>query len=156
MSSVILREATTADLPAALAVLQAAFEEYRTQLEPPSSVHRETVESLQARLTIGHLVLALVDDNVVGCVLYQAEPDYVYLGRLAVLPSYRGCGIGTALIDYVEDCARAMAARRVRLGVRIALHHLRERYERMGYRLVEERMHPGYAAPTYVMLEKDL
>src|SRR5690242_6494570 len=120
MSSVILREATADDIPAALAVLHAAFEEYRTRLDPPSSAHRETVESLQARLTSAHLVLALMDDMVVGCVLYQVEPDYVYLGRLAVLPSYRRCGIGTALIGYVEDCAKVIATSRVRLGVRVA------------------------------------
>ena len=155
-NNLVLREATTGELPAALAVLHAAFEEYRTQLNPPSSAHRETIASLQARLESGHLLLALIDGDIVGCVIYQVEPDYMYLGRLAVLPAHRRRGIGTALIAYIEDYARAIAAPRVRLGVRIALAHVRNRYERMGYRLVEERSHPGFATPTYVFLEKEL
>ncbi len=45
---------------------------------------------------------------------------------------------------------------RVRLGVRIVLARLRAYYERLGYRVVEEHAHVGYAEPTYVILEKDL
>ena len=43
-----------------------------------------------------------------------------------------------------------------RLGVRVALPHLLERYERLGYRMYEERFHEGYSEPTYLMMEKFL
>jgi ribosomal protein S18 acetylase RimI-like enzyme len=156
MSQLTLREATDGDLPTALAVLQAAFAEYRGWLDPPSGVHEETVASLRAKMVSGRMVLALLDDTVVGCVLYQPENDHVYLGRLAVLPAYRNRGIATALTAYVEQRARALGIPRVRLGVRVALPHLRARYERMGYHLVEQRSHAGYTAPTYLMLEKPI
>ncbi len=75
MSDIVLREATDADIPAALAVLHAAFEEYRGWLDPPSGVHRETVESLRSYLERGHLTLAYSGDVLAGAVLYHAEPS---------------------------------------------------------------------------------
>jgi predicted N-acetyltransferase YhbS len=156
VSRITLREAAEDDLPAALAVLHAAFEEYRALLDPPSGVHRETVESLRTYLARGRLTLALLENDVVGCVLYHAEEHYMYFGRLSVLPAWRGRGIARALIEHVEARARDLGLARVRLGVRIALPHNRAYYERMGYRLVEARAHAGYAEPTFVILEKSL
>jgi ribosomal protein S18 acetylase RimI-like enzyme len=94
--------------------------------------------------------------NAVGCVFYEQREDYVYLGRLAVLPTYRRRGIAHTLIGYVEERARSAGLARVRLGVRTALPQMRASYERMGYRLIEERAHPGYEQPTYVILERDV
>jgi predicted N-acetyltransferase YhbS len=156
VSHVVLRAANEDDLPAALAVLHAAFEEYRAWLDPPSGVHRETVESLRAYLARGHLTLALLGNKIVGCVLYHAEADHMYFGRLSVLPAVRNQGIARALVDHVEACSRDLSLPRVRLSVRIAQPHNRAYYERMGYRFVEARAHAGYAEPTYVVLEKAL
>jgi hypothetical protein len=44
----------------------------------------------------------------------------------------------------------------VRLGVRVALPHLRAYYERLGYRVIDERSHTGYTVTTYVVMEKTL
>ena len=152
----MLREAVDDDLSAALAVLHAAFEEYRAWLDPPSGVHRETLESLRAYLERGHLTLALLEHGSVGCVLYHAEVDHMYFGRLSVLPAFRGRGIARMLIDHVEACARDLGLPRVRLSVRVAQPHNRAYYERMGYRFIEARSHAGYAQPTFVVLEKAL
>ena len=78
----------------------------------------------------------------------------MYFGRLAVLPAYRNRGISALLIAYVEQRARELGLPRVRLGVRVALPHLRARYERLGYRVIEQRSHAGYAEPTYLVMEK--
>ena len=156
VSRVTLREAFEDELPAALAVLHAAFEEYRAWLDPPSGVHRETVETLRAYLERGQLTLALLESDIVGCVLYHAEEDHMYFGRLSVLPAFRGRGIARVLIEHVETHARDLGLQRVRLSVRIAQPHNRAYYERMGYRFVEARVHTGYAEPTYVVLEKAL
>lgn len=156
MDDLVLREATLADVPAIVAVLHAAFREYDGWLDPPSGVHAETVESIGEKMREAQVALALLGGQVVGCVMYHAERAHVYFGRLAVLPERRGRGVGGALIGYVEEQARVLGLRRVRLGVRVALSELRARYERMGYRLFEERRHAGYDQPTYVLLEKEL
>ena len=156
VSAVVLREAVEDDLPAALVVLHAAFEEYRAWLDPPSGVHRETIESLRQYLERGHLTLALLESQVVGCVLYHAEENHIYFGRLSVLPAFRGQGIARLLINHVEARARDLDLPRARLSVRVAQPHNRAYYERLGYRFLEARSHAGYAEPTYDVLEKAL
>lgn len=156
MSDIALREATVADAGMLLQVLQTAFAEYREQLDPPSGVHRETVETLREKMRTTQWLIALEGEQAVGCVMCEPREDYLYLGRLAVLPAFRRRGIGKTLIEYVEAHARAEGFSRVRLGVRLALPHLRARYERIGYQFVEAHTHAGYTEPTYVILEKTL
>jgi ribosomal protein S18 acetylase RimI-like enzyme len=151
-----LREATGADAPAIVAVVHAAFAEYRDKLDPPSSAHNETVETIRAKLAAGRALLAAAAGAPVGCVFYEPEEDHVYLYRLAVVPAYRRRGLGQALIARVEGRARELRLPRIRLGVRSALARQQAYYQRLGYRPVEARAHPGYAEPTYLILEKTL
>jgi GNAT superfamily N-acetyltransferase len=102
----VLREATHDDISTLVALIHTAFEEYRGRLEPPSGVHRETTQSIGTYLQQGRAVLALLNDQAVGCVCYHQEGQYVYFGRLAVLPVYRQHGVGLALIAYVEQQAQ--------------------------------------------------
>ena len=154
LNDVTLRTATEHDVPAIVAIIHAAFQEYDGAIDPPSGAHKESAEKIRAKMTTDCAVLALLGQQAVGCVLYRDEGTYMYFGRLAVLPEYRGCGIAGALIDYVEARANELGLPRVRLGVRVALPHLRARYERLGYRVVEQRRHDGYAEPTYLIMEK--
>ena len=71
-----------------------------------------------------------------------------------MLPQWRNNGIGTAILDYVEQRARQIGAAGVRLGVRLQLPHLVARYERMGYRITKHMTHAGYTEPTFVFMEK--
>ena len=154
--TITLREATTTDVPTLLALVHAAFAQYRDRLDPPSGAHRETEATLGAALHAGGALLACVDGQPIGCVFYHRETEHVYVGRLSVLPAFRGRGVGPALTDDVERRARAMGVPRVQLGVRTALPRLRAYYERCGYRVVREERHAGYETPTYVVMEKDL
>ncbi len=161
MSNFLLREATQDDIPTLVIVLQTAFEEYRGRLDPPAGAHTESVEKLRQKLMDAYAVIAIVDQAIVGCVFYEIrsdenEQDYMYLGRLAVLPSYRRCGLGKALVQYVETLTRELRLSRVRLGVRTQLPENQAYYERQGYRVLEYRSHEGYAEPTYMIMEKEL
>ncbi len=162
MEDLVLREATEDDAATIVAVVHAAFEEYRGRLDPPSGAHGETVEQVRRKMVTARVVLASLrvkpggSDVVAGCVFYEPREDHLYLFRLAVLPAYRRRGVGRILIANVEQQARALQLGRVRLGVRLALAPLRAYYERIGYRVVEYGTHAGYPVPTYVMLEKNL
>ncbi|HEU4327204.1 MAG TPA: GNAT family N-acetyltransferase [Roseiflexaceae bacterium] len=151
-----VREATEADYPAALAVMQAAFAEFDGQLDPPSGVHGETVASLRQRIGAGGLLLAELDGQLVGMVLYRPEEGQLYMGRLSVLPAFRRRGIGNLLIEAVERRARELGLALVGLSVRIALPGQRASYERQGYRVVSAHAHPGYDQPTFVNMQKTL
>ena len=141
-------------MPTLAAVIRAAFEEYRGRLIPPSGAHDETVSSISAKLATSRAVLALVNSQAAGAVLYEPESDYVYLGRLAVLPRYRRLGIGRELVNWVETRAYTLGYTRVHLGVRIALTRNRAYFESLGYRVVSYGIHPGFVEPTYVNMEK--
>jgi len=163
LNTITLRAATEHDIPTIAALILTAFKEYDGAIDPPSGAHKENAENILQKLTAERAVLALLnpdrergDDQAVACVFYRNEGEYMYFGRLAVLPAYRNRGIAALLIEYVEQRTREQGLPRVRLGVRVALPHLRARYERLGYRVIEERRHAGYEQPTYVVMEKIL
>jgi predicted N-acetyltransferase YhbS len=149
-----IRQASSADLPAVVDVIHAAFDEYRGRLDPPSSAHHKTVESAREELRDGGAFVAVDGSELVGCVFYHPYPDHIYLDRLAVLPAQRGRGLARRLISAVEQRALAAAIPLVRLSVRLALADNRAYYERQGYQLWRFGTHAGYAAPTYVTLQK--
>ncbi len=156
MLPIHLRDATEDDIPAILSAIHRAFAEYGGVLAPPSGAHRESPETIRDKLRSGGALAALIDGEVVGCVLYQPEASYLYLGRLAVVPEHRQRGIARTLVAAVEDRARALRLPVVRLGVRTALPRNRAFFERLGYRVVGHGSHAGYAEPTFMMLEKSV
>ena len=156
MDKVLLRQATAEDAYSLSAVIQAAFEEYRGRLDLPSGAHAETVQAVREKMVRAEAVVVSVDQNVVGCAFFEPEGDHIYLGRLAVLPQYRGQGIGQKLVAWVEGQARLRGYTRVRLGVRVGLTGNRAFFERQGYHLRSYGSHAGHAEPTYLNLEKDV
>jgi len=156
MSELTIRDAAETEAATVVALIHTSFEEYRGVLDPPSGAHDETQETVRAKMEKARFALARLDGIPVGCVMYENQGEWMYLGRLAVLPDRRRRGIGRALIEYVEARAREAGLKRTRLGERLTLTELRASYERQGYRVVERRAHPGYPEPTYAIMEKSL
>src|SRR4029077_15463412 len=78
-------------------------------------------------------------DMAVGSARFRLSPGYVYAGRVAVLPAYRGRGVAGALMAGIEASARAPGVAEVRVGVRGSLPANRRLYERLGYRILSSR-----------------
>ena len=156
MNTIRIRLATVNDTEQILSVLVAAFEPYRHQLDPPSGVFRETPESIRHKLEIGGGFAACDGEAMVGAVLYEAHPDYMYLGRLAVLPAYHRRHIATDLITAVEQAACEQNLWWVRLGVRIGLAGNQRLFHSRGYEVIEQHSHEGYTEITYLMMQKQL
>ncbi len=157
-SQLTFRPATTADAPLLVSILHAAFEEYREKLDPPAGVHHESVDTILQKLQEGTFIIALLGETPAGCVFYKPGDggNFLYLGRLAVLPPYRQHGLGRTLIDYVEQRAAEQGLPSIQLGVRVELTHLHEYYARLGYRPISYHSHQGYDHPTFVIMEKTL
>lgn len=157
MPSISLRDATAADVPVITATIRAAFEEYRGVLNPPSGSHNESEEAVAQKLAKGGGLLAYVDDTLAGVVLYYPEADgSVYLGRLAVLPEYRQCGVGRALVNEVETRTKQAGYSRLRLGVRVQLPRNRAFFEKLGFHIISYESHPGHTEPTFVVMAKNV
>ncbi len=64
------------------------------------------------------------------------------IGRVAVIPAYRGQGVGSALMRRVEEIAREDCCGEIRLGVRMALPGNPAFYRSLGYEVVKTEPHP--------------
>jgi len=72
--------------------------------------------------------LATADDGApIGCA--RLLPD-AHLGRMAVLPDWRGCGVGRALLEAAQDTARRRGHTMLQLS---AQTHAAEFYARAGF-----------------------
>jgi GNAT superfamily N-acetyltransferase len=140
-----------------LAVVRAAFAAYEGKLVPESGALSETVETLRGRLASSErAAVALRAGRIVGAAFYRPERGEVYIGRLAVLPEFRGRGIAGRLIARIEAFARRGGVPALSLRVRIALPDNVRLFTRLGFREVSREAHPGFAKPTSIRMEKRL
>jgi ribosomal protein S18 acetylase RimI-like enzyme len=151
-----LRALRGEDADAAAEVIRQAFAAQSAATDPPSSALRETVGSVAAHLAEGGGAAVEADARLVGLVLWAVRDDGLYLGRLAVLPPWRGRGAARALIGEGETEARRRGLRRLRLRVRLALEENRRLFLACGFKESERGVHPGYAEATYLVMEKAL
>ena len=144
------------DAPAAADLIRAAFADQGRATDPPSSALRETAEIVAEKLGNGGGAALANNAALIGVVLWTPQEDALYVGRLAVAPSWRGRGLAGRLLQAAEAEARRQGYARVRLHARIELPANRRLFARHGFAVVEFRAHPGYAGPTFAVMEKDL
>jgi len=151
-----LRALRVEDAGAAAKVIREAFAAQSLATDPPSSALRETATSVAAHLAEGGGAALESGGALVGVALWAERDGGLYLGRLAVAPAWRGRGAARALIAAGEAEARRRALPRLHLRVRLALDDNRRLFEACGFVAVREGAHPGYAEPTFVVMEKAL
>lgn len=67
----------------------------------------------------------------------EAKRDEYFIHIVAVLPEFQGRGVGTRLLSYAEDMARAGGLNKCSLNVEIGNTRARGLYERLGYRVAK-------------------
>ncbi|MCB0062183.1 MAG: GNAT family N-acetyltransferase [Caldilineaceae bacterium] len=149
-------EADANDAPLLLSVILRAYAEFWGKLTPRSGAFAETAETIDHKLHKGGAIKALYTTETVGTVLYEPRADYMYFGRLAVLPEWRRQGIAKGLIGAVEQRAVTLGLSRVQIGVRLVLASHQNYYAALGYEPLEYECHPGFTEPTSVTMEKRL
>ena len=153
---IVIRPAMPAEAEVLLDVMRRAFAEYRGVLRPESSVFIETVAVIGEKLAGGGGFLALENAGPVGCIIAEEKDGRGYLGRLAVEPSLRRQGLARRLMLAGEGFARARGLKVAEVQVRIALTGNIALFQALGYRETDRRSHPGFAEPTYLVMEKSL
>jgi GNAT superfamily N-acetyltransferase len=151
-----LRRLAAADAPVAAALIRAAFALQGTVTDPPSSALRETAEIVAEKLARGGGAGLERDGELIGVALWAPQENALYVGRLAVVPSWRGRGLSSRLLQEAEAEAKRRALHRLRLHARIELPANGRLFARHGFVEVEVRAHPGYAEPTFAVMEKTL
>jgi predicted N-acetyltransferase YhbS len=155
--TVVLRTAVAGDAASIVAIIAAAFEQYRGRLVPESGAFRETAEGISRELADGAgAIVAEQDGEALGCVMTKPVEGDLYFGRLAVVPSARGRGIARRLVEAVEAEAILRGLAGVRLGVRIALTENQRLFTDLGYVETSREAHPGFDHPTSITMRKSL
>lgn len=141
---------------ALLSLILTSFAYMEGLIDPPSSVHRLTPESLEAKAAGETGFVALDGDAIAGCVFLADRGDHLYLGKLAVDPDYQGRGIGRALLAAAERHAAAIGRPAIMLQARIELTGNHATFSKMGFREVARTAHEGFDRPTSITFRKDL
>jgi len=155
-NAVVLRPLTISEAADAAAVIRAAFSAQSGPTHPPSSALRETAESVSAKIAAGGGIGAVHYGRLVALLIWQVEGDALYIGRVSVLPAFRGRGLTRPLIGAAEAATRARGLRRMRLRVRLALPENERLFERYGFARCGLDTHEGFDAPTVAVMEKRL
>ena len=123
-------------------------------------------ERTRKRITGGTCLVAAIDGRLVGTICYQRSapwegvnwfslPHVAEVGQFAVEPKLQRNGIGSALMERVEDMARADGATELALSTAEPATHLIAYYMKRGYRIVEwtDATQPNYRS---VIMSKTL
>ena len=83
--------------------------------------------------------LMLFDRNdCIGFLSFREQANYLYLETLQLIKPYRGYGIGTRLLSFIEDIARKKLKDKIRLRV-INGNPAQSLYRRNGFKIVEDK-----------------
>ena len=151
-----LRAMERRDAPTVAALIRAAFASQFVVTDPPPSALRVTEDDVATHLQVGGGAVAERGGRMVGSALWNEQDGGLYLGRLAVVPAWRGRGVAKALVAAAEEAARRMALPRIHLSTRLVLFDNRRLFAACGFVESACHAHPGYAEPTFVTMEKRL
>ncbi len=76
------------------------------------------------------------DGQIAGFAIMRYGDEDAHLDLLAVTPPHRRAGVGSQLLQWLEQCAVVAGITRVALEVRAGNEGARLFYERMGYRIL--------------------
>ena len=105
---------------------------------------RWTAERVAASISADNtnVLVARVDDRVVGFAIMSYGVHVARLNLFAVAPEYQRTGVGRQLLQWLEKCAVVAGIVTVALEVRAANSGAQRFYESMGYRTLVQL--PGY------------
>ena len=132
MSDLHVIEADGSQAADVVDVIHAAFGA-RPVLDPPSTAVHESVESVRAALSLDGGLLALVDAQPAGALLFGRAQGCLRLRRVSVHPRFQRRGVASAMVGVAEEVADRRGAACVRLGARVELPSTHLFWERRGY-----------------------
>lgn len=77
-----------------------------------------------------YMVMYDGDRPIATCRIYQKEPDTYAIGRIAVVRTYRGCGMGRKIVAEAETYVKSIGGRYTTLSAQV---RVRPFYEKLGY-----------------------
>lgn len=145
-----VRLRTRSERSAAFDLIRSSFAFMDGRIDPPSSVHRMTLETMAVPPSepwgLGTPLSA--------CVILTPMTDVLYIGKLAVQERHRGQGLARALIDHAEIRAGQLGLGALELKVRVELTENHRAFAAMGFVEVARTAHDGYDRPTSITMRR--
>jgi GNAT superfamily N-acetyltransferase len=127
---VVMRPAGPGDVDELRAIAAAAYQKYICRIgRAPAPM---TADYSQAVLD-GQAWVAIEDEQIVGFAVVIAQPGYLLMDNVAVLPAAQGRGIGAGLLALAEEQARGLGLSEIRLYTNEAMTENLAYYPRHGY-----------------------
>jgi GNAT superfamily N-acetyltransferase len=139
-----------------LALILASFAYMNDRIDPPSSALSLTPQSLKEKAMSEIGYVALDGNQLAGCIFCRPEAESLYIGKLAILPSEQGKGIGRRLLTLAEATAREHGFNALRLETRIELTGNHATFARWGFTKAAENRHAGFDRTTSIEMRKRL
>lgn len=122
------------------AIVRAALKEHGLD-KPGTAYFDASLDHLSAYYDRpGRAYYVLLDGETVvggmGVAEFEDLPGCCELQKLYLAPALRGQGLGSQMIRYIEDRARALGYRQIYLETHTALQAALHAYERCGYRSI--------------------
>ena len=147
-----IRRAGPEDVSAIASVLHESFVEFRP-LYTTGGFYATTLnaEQILTRMRDGPIWVALREGAVLGTAAAVIKSGSVYIRGMAVLPSARGCGAGTRLLQQIEVWAGIEGHTRIFLSTTPFLTAAIRLYERFGFRRTDESIYDLFGTPLLTM-----
>ncbi len=130
MTDATIVAATPADIPAVLAVVDAAYSRHVPTIgRKPAPM----LADYDALVAANHVWVMKDGDAVVGVLVLMGEPDHLLLENVCVAPDRQGQGIGLRLLAFTEAEARRRGYAEVRLYTNVKFADNIALYRRHGY-----------------------
>ena len=127
---VMIRRAGPGDVDELRAIAAAAYQKYVPRIgRAPAPMTADYARAVRD----GQAWAALEDGQIVGFAIIIAQPGYLLLDNVAVLPAVQGRGIGARLLALAEEQARGLGLREIRLYTNEAMTENLAYYPRHGY-----------------------
>lgn len=137
-----IREATIKDTSIITDIIRTSFlnvaNQFNLTLENapkhPSNCKEEWISSaIEKGIHYFLLEISNLHKTIGCCALEKVNSDISYIERLAVLPSFREKGYGTALVKYAIEQAKRAKIKRIEIGIIADNIKLRRWYENLGF-----------------------
>ena len=147
-----IRRAEIDDCRAIADVLRSSFAEFKAlYTEAGFAATTPSTEQILVRMKEGPVWLALHNATIIGTVAAMKKDESVYVRGMAVLPSARGTGAGTRLLQEVERWALRQNTHRIYLSTTPFLDAAIRLYERSGFRRIADGPHDLFGTPLFTM-----
>ena len=129
MSTIVMRKAVGRDLEAITACADLAFASiFRTVGKTIAEPNGELAKQIRQ----GSIHLIYGGAKMLGYISFSSIADHVFVSAVAVLPKYRGLGLGSRLLDAAENEALRLGLSSVKLFTDMSANIAF--YRRRGYR----------------------